>query len=116
NYQLELRVPSIFNTPSRISPSTFTLKQDGDFNVITYTNLQDQSVSAIFGNKQVFDLKLSYYLDNPTSQNALTQITLPPETPYQKVYYINLDPMPKNIKEDQDGNLIATYEIPANNS
>lgn len=116
NYQLELRVPSIFNTPSRISPSNFTLKQDGDFNVITYTNLQDQSVSAIFGNRQIFDLKLNYYLDNPTSQNALTQITLPPENPYQKVYYINLDPMPKNIKEDQDGNFIATYEIPANNS
>jgi hypothetical protein len=116
NYQLELRVPSIFNTPSRINPSNFVLKQDGDYNVITYSNLQDQSVSAIFGNQQVFDLKLNYYLDNPTSQNALTQITLPPETSYQKVYYINLDPMPNNIKEDKDGNFIATYEIPANNS
>lgn len=116
SYQLELRVPSIFDTPSRISPSTFTLKQDGDYNVITYNDLKDQSVSAIFGNKQVFDLKLNYYLDNPSSQNALTQITLPPETPYQKVYYLNLDPMPKDIKEDQDGNFIATYEIPANNS
>ncbi len=115
-YQLELRVPSIFDTPSRINPSTFTLKQDGDYNVITYNNLKDQSVSAIFGNKQLFDLKLNYYLNNPTSQNALTQITLPPETPYQKVHYINLDPMPKDIKEDQDGNFIATYEVPANNS
>jgi len=116
SYQLELRVPSIFDTPSRISPSTFTLKQDGDYNVISYSDLKDQSVSAIFGSKQIFDLKLNYYLDNPSSQNALTQITLPPETPYQKVYYLNLDPMPNNIKEDQDGNFIATYEIPANNS
>lgn len=116
NYQLELRVPSIFNTPSRINPSNFTLKQDGDYNVITYSDIKNQSVSAIFGNKQIFDLKLNYYLDNPTSQNALTQITLPPETPYQKIYYFNLDPMPQSIKEDRDGNFIATYEIPANNS
>jgi len=116
NYQLELRVPSIFATPSRISPDNFTLKQEADYNVITYDNLRDQSISAIFGNQQIFDLKLNYYLNNPTSQNALTQITLPPETPVQKVYYLNLDPMPKNIKEDQDGNFIATYEIPANNS
>ncbi len=116
NYQLELRVPSIFGNPSRINPSVFTIKQDGDYNVITYNDLKDQSVSAIFGNQQIFELKLNYYLSNPTSQNALTQITLPPETPYQKVFYINLDPMPKNIKEDQDGNFIATYEIPANNS
>lgn len=115
-YQLELRVPSIFDTPSRINPSDFSLKQDGDYNVITYNNLGTKSVSAIFGNKQLFDLKLNYYLDNPTSQNALTQITLPPETPYQKVHYFNLDPMPNNIKEDADGNFIATYEIPANNS
>lgn len=115
-YRLELRVPSIFDTPSRISPENFSLKQEGDYNVITYNDLKNQSVSAIFGNKQVFELKLNYYLDNPTSQNALTQITLPPETPYQKVHYFNLDPMPKDIKEDLDGNFIATYEIPANNS
>lgn len=116
NYQLELRVPSIFNTPSRINPSNFSLKQEGDYNIISYHDLKNQSVSAIFGNEQVFDLKLNYYLNNPTSQSALTQITLPPETPYQKVHYLNLDPLPKNIKEDADGNFIATYEIPANNS
>lgn len=116
SYKLDLKVPSIFDTPSRITPSDFTLKQDGDYNVISYANLGSRSISAIFGNKQVFDLKLNYYLNNPSSQSALTQITLPPETPYQQVHYINLDPMPENIKEDDDGNFIATYEIPANNS
>lgn len=116
NYQVELRVPSIFDTPSRISPSDFSLKQDGDYNVISYANLGEQAVSAIFGSKQLFDLKLNYYLHNPSSQNALTQITLPPETPHQKVHYLHLEPMPQEIKEDQDGNFIATYEIPANNS
>lgn len=116
NYQVELRVPSIFNTPSRINPSTFTLRQEGDYNVISYANLGEQSISAIFGHQQLFDLKLSYYLHNPTSQTALTQITLPPETPLQQVHYLSLEPPPKSIKEDADGNFIATYEVPANQS
>ena len=116
SYQLDLIVPNIFGNPSRISPSEFTLKEGSDFDTIHYDNLAGQAVSAIFGEAQVFDLKLNYYLENPNSQNALTQITLPPETPQQKIHYHNLDPLPKNIKSDADGNFIATYEVPANNS
>ncbi len=115
-YQLNLLVPNIFGPVSRISPSDFTVKKTGDFDTFHYENLQGEAVSAIFGDKQVFDLKLSYYLNNPNSQNALTQITLPPETPNQRVHYHQLDPLPKSIKVDADGNFIATYEVPANNS
>ena len=116
SYKLELIVPSIFGSPSRINPSDFKLQEGTDFNTITYDNLQGKAISAIFGNKQIFDLNINYYLENPTSQNALTQITLPPETPFQKIYYHTLDPLPKEVKEDQDGNFIATYELSANNS
>jgi transglutaminase-like putative cysteine protease len=116
NYQLKLIVPNIFGTPSRINPTNFTLQEGSDYNTITYNDLQGNAVSAIFGDKQIFDLQINYYLENPTSQNALTQITLPPETPFQRIFYHNLEPLPKEIKEDQDGNFIATYEIPANNS
>lgn len=116
SYRLTLRVPSIFGNPSRINPSQFTLTQDGDYNVITYNNLSAQAVSAIFGEQQIFTLRLSYYLENPSSQTALSQITLPPETPEQQVYYQSLEPRPQSIKEDSDGNYIATYEIPANSA
>ena len=116
SYQLKLIVPSIFGSPSRINPSDFTLQEGSDFNTIIYNNLQGAAISAIFGNEQVFDLNVNYHLENPTSQNALTQITLPPETPFQKIHYHTLDPLPKSVKEDQDGNFIATYELSANNS
>lgn len=115
-YQLNLLVPNIFGPVSRISPSEFTIKKTGDFDTFHYDNLDGQAVSAIFGDKQIFDLKLSYYLNNPNNQNSLSQITLPPETPNQRVYYHSLDPMPNSIKVDADGNFIATYEVPANNS
>lgn len=116
NYQLTLKVPSIFGNPTRINPSKFTLSQEGDYNVITYNSLTEQAISAIFGNQQVYALKLNYYLENPSSQGALSQITLPPETSKQEVYYESLIPQPQNIKEDGDGNYIATYEIPANSN
>ena len=115
-YQLNLLVPNIFGPVSRISPSEFTVKKTGDFDTFHYDNLNGQAVSAIFGDKQVFDLRLSYYLNNPNNQNSLSQITLPPETPNQRVHYHSLDPMPNSIKVDADGNFIATYEVPANNS
>ena len=115
-YQLDLLVPNIFGPVSRINPSDFTFKQGGDFDTFHYENLQGQAISAIFGDKQIFDLKLTYHLTNPNSQSILSQITLPPETPNQKVFYYQLDPLPKTIKVDQDGNFIATYEVPANNN
>ncbi len=113
SYKVTLRVPSIFGNPTRINPTNFTLKQDGDFNVIEYSQLAEQAVSAFFGSEQIFDLKLSYHLENPSSQAALSQITLPPDLPNQEVYYFSLNPEPQSIKTDADGNYIATYEIPA---
>ena len=116
DYQLDLVVPNIFGTASRIKPETFTLSQSNDFDTYRYQNLAGQAVSAIFGDNQVFDLKLNYILNNPSNQTSLNQITLPPETSKQKVHYHQLDPLPENIKIDEDGNFIATYAIPANNS
>jgi transglutaminase-like putative cysteine protease len=115
-YQLNLLVPNIFGPVSRISPSDFTVSKGSDFDTFNYNNLQGQAVSAIFGDKQIFDLRLSYHLNNPNNQNALTQITLPPETPNQRIHYHSLNPLPKSMKVDADGNFIATYEVPANNS
>lgn len=115
-YQLDLLVPNIFGPVSRINPSNFTLKQAGDFDTFHYESLQGQGISAIFGKQQLFDLRLTYYLDNPNNQNALSQVTLPPETANQKVFYHQLDPLPQTIKVDADGNFIATYEVLANNT
>lgn len=115
-YQLDLLVPNIFGPVSRINPSNFTLKQGSDFDTFHYESLQGQGISAIFGKQQLFDLRLSYYLDNPNNQNALSQVTLPPETPNQKVFYHQLDPLPQTIKVDADGNFIATYEVSANST
>ena len=114
-HQVLLVTPVIFGHPSRINPENYTIKQDGQNFILTYESLGEKGVSAIFGSEQIFNLNIRYHLNNPNSQPAITQVSLPPDTPYQKVFYHQLEPRPQEIDIDLDGNWIATYYLPANN-
>lgn len=113
--QVILKTPIIFGYPSRINPDNYSIKQEGEHFALTYNNLGDKGVSAIFGSEQIFELQVRYHLNNPGSQPAITQVSLPPDTPYQKIFYQELEPKPQEIETDADGNWIATYFLPANN-
>lgn len=71
----------------------------------------NQKIYLIFGNYQLFDFKFKYFLENTTSQNKNFTVTLPPETDSQKITYRTIEPNPKNIVIDPDGNYLATYEL-----
>ncbi len=114
-HKVSLVTPLMFGHPSRIKPDNYTIKQDGQNFVLTYENLNKEGVSAIYGSQQIYNLNIKYHLNNPNSQPAVTQVSLPPDTPYQKIYYQQLEPRPEEIKVDSDGNWIATYNLPANN-
>ncbi len=113
-HQVKLVTPSQFGEPARITPENYQLTQDEQNIIITYDQIQGRGVSAIFGFQQIFNLNLRYHLNNPNNQTAITQVSLPPDTPYQKVNYHQLQPRPQQIKIDEDGNWIATYQLPAN--
>lgn len=112
--QIILKTPIIFGHPSRINPSNNEIKQEDQHFVLTYTDLGEKGISAIFGSEQIFELQIRYHLNNPGSQPAITQVSLPPDTPYQKIFYQELEPKPQTIEADVDGNWIATYFLPAN--
>lgn len=113
DYKVDLRVPEKFGQPARVNPPSSNTYQANGFTVLEFDNIQDNGVTAIFGEKQVYDLTLRYHLDNPTNSAGVAQIALPPDTGYQKVQYINLEPRPKLIEKDKDGNWIATFEVAA---
>jgi len=113
SYKVELRVPERFGQPARVNPpADLTAVKDGS-TVLEFNNLGERGVTALFGVKQIFDYTLRYHLENPTTSTGLAQIALPPDTSYQKVQYLSLEPRPKDLKQDADGNWIATYEISA---
>lgn len=113
NYQVELRVPERFGQPARVNPPPDGINVANGFTTLLFTKIGDYGVTALFGEKQIYDFNLSYHLENPTTSVGLAQVALPPDTAYQKVQYLSLEPKPKEIERDIDGNWIATYEVSA---
>lgn len=113
SYNVNIFVPTSFGKEAYISPNPEKTSQQRTFLVYTYVqkDLAKSGVTAGFGNFQVFSFVLNYHLENPLAINSSTQIAIPPDTAYQKMYYSSLTPTPFNISVDPDGNWIATYEL-----
>jgi transglutaminase-like putative cysteine protease len=113
-YEVKLITPRSFGSPTRSTPDTFALDDSSTALLITtFFPREGEGVTALFGTEQIFNLKLKYHLQNTGPNPGIAQIALPPDTPYQKVFYQQLEPRPQAIEKDSDGNWIATYEIPS---
>jgi transglutaminase-like putative cysteine protease len=113
SYQITINTPLQFGSPSLVNPKPTTLQQNNETFTSIFENIKDQSIIAIFGDTQVFDVSLTYHLQNNTGSRGIAQIALPPDTSFQKVHYSVLDPEPLTIDRDEDGNWLATYKLAA---
>jgi len=112
SYDVSITTPSEFDLPTRVTPADFETQDNGG-SITTYFSPQNgESVTALFGQQQIFDLKLRYHLENDSTNTGLAQIALPPDTAFQKINYQTLEPQPVSLEVDGDGNWIATYEVP----
>lgn len=114
-YNLKLQIPEKFGQEAYISPAPRQRSNSNGFLVYDFNkkDVEKTGIVAGFGAFQVFSFNLSYHLENPLSKKATTEITLPPDTAYQKVYYENITPRPNNMYVDSDGNWIAEYTLDA---
>lgn len=97
---------SFSSTPLKFESSTSK-------NQIVIDSQQRDKILIIFGNYQLFDFKLNYYLKNNHNQQVTTEIAIIPDTHSQGVYYRQIEPAPENIKIDRDGNWLAQYTLKA---
>ena len=113
DYNATVYVPTSFGFESYISPDPITKNENKDYRIYTFSKdlIKDSPIQAGFGKFQIFNFKLNYHLENPLNEFAETTIPLPPDTSFQKVYYETIDPLPKDIKRDPDGNWLATYKL-----
>ncbi len=81
---------------------------NGDF--WTKTELA-HGITAAYGQQQVYEFTLSYFLANPRYNAQDLSITLPPDTSFQSVSIRSLEPLPNKLSVDPDGNWIATYAM-----
>ncbi|GIK83610.1 MAG: hypothetical protein BroJett025_02320 [Patescibacteria group bacterium] len=108
-----LYTPVFFSLPVRVTPTPTSSEFVQTEAKIVFDLPKGEPISAIFGTEQNYKMTLRYHLENPSSSPAIAQIALPPDTQYQKLHYHDLDPLPEEIKQDADGNWIASYKIPA---
>ncbi len=64
-----------------------------------------------FGESQLFDFDLTYYLSNPSTQAVHQSIPLPPDTNSQTIIFKQIEPRPLLISLDPDGNYLADYRL-----
>ncbi|MEK7504371.1 MAG: transglutaminase-like domain-containing protein, partial [Patescibacteria group bacterium] len=102
SYRIILEVPKNFGRLAFVNPN---LSHIAD-NIYTFAapNIKKSGLVAIFGDFQTLGFNLKYRLDKPG------EIALPPDTSYQRVIYTKIDPKPRNISVDSDGNWLAEYD------
>ncbi|MFC1711589.1 transglutaminase family protein [Patescibacteria group bacterium] len=115
DYQVNLSIPKAFENPVFILPSPTSISSTNSYTNYFFNKqkLLNQSITAAFGNFQVFNFTLFYHLTNKNPTKVSYEVVFPPDTPYQKVLYQSIIPAPENINIDQDGNWIATYVVNA---
>jgi hypothetical protein len=111
SYNISLIVPASFGKEAYISPDPKSINT-GE-NTINYSfdkvSIQKTGITAGFGKFQVFSFSLNYHLENPLNKTASTEIAIPPDTAFQKIYYDSINPAPEEVYLDEDGNWLALY-------
>jgi hypothetical protein len=113
SYQVILLVPDSLGQEAYVSPEPVSSSDSGGFKSYSFSRdkINSTGVTAGFGQFQVFSFNLSYHLENPLAINSQTEIALPPDTAFQKVYFSKIDPKPTDVRIDEDGNWLAVYKL-----
>jgi hypothetical protein len=115
-YNVKVYVPSSFGPKMFFSPSPVIEKAENQSNVyyLTKETFKGSGVSAAFGTAQVFNFKIKYQLENTLIFPLNFDVALPPDIEnYQQISYTGINPKPKRIRIDADGNPIATFQVKA---
>jgi len=111
NYEAEISIPKSYGKKSYISPNPTkeTDKYSKSIYLFNKSLLSSSAIAAAFGDFQVFNFILNYHLENPLSKIGETEIVLPPDTSFQRIYYEDISPKPLELRVDEDGNWLAKY-------
>lgn len=99
------------HTPDSFGPAAYMVPEPTVLYKWSKEALINGGVSAAFGTQQVFDVNLSYYLENTQATPILTEIALPPSSNFQFTSIQSLQPQPETITIDADGNWLARYKL-----
>ena len=106
DYKVTVHIPLSQNKKISISkPHPDTISGDQ----IIWNDPKNKTIYAVFGSYQMYKTILRYHLNNPNYTKVYTDIALPPDTLYQKIYINSIIPKPDKTFLDEDGNYIGRY-------
>lgn len=121
----EIHIPGIQNDES-LGEYTVSLQTPTSFPANAYMTplpaagsrwTKDQlihgGISAAYGEFQSYVANLTYTLENDSLSPKLTSVVIPADNAYQTISVDSINPKPKEMKKDEDGNWIATFELSA---
>jgi len=86
SYSVTFKVPKSFGNPTYISPKP---KSNNSWGL---ENMVKGGINVVYGQAQYFRLDLTYYLENTSFVESLKEISLPPETAFQNISIVNINP------------------------
>lgn len=107
-YNVSLTVPEGFGKPAFIKPNKAL--EDGRL-IWTKDEIYKGGTVVAFGEFQIYNFNLKYHLKNPRLYPVQTEIALPPQTNYQKILIKEINPKPLNVRIDEDGNWLASFQL-----
>ena len=114
SYKRTVILPSGTSQPSVTIPRPSSVNSDDSRIILNYLGFPSDNISILIGDSLTYKLELAYFISNPTSSLVDTEIALPPDTEYQSVLLNSIEPSPKVINTDQDGNWLAVYSLKPN--
>jgi transglutaminase-like putative cysteine protease len=110
-YSVIVVVPQQFGEPAWVRPEQYTLDKLPDVQIVRFTDVAKSGVSILFGQQQTYNVSLRYHVNNPSQNTGIVEVALPPDTPWQQVWYESLSPKPESVRADADGNWIAQFKL-----
>jgi transglutaminase-like putative cysteine protease len=114
SYRLKLSVPKDFGKLLYSHPAPKSTSTGSRYRLFSYTKeeLSQGPPRLAFGSEQLYHLKLTYYLENPSLGVAYTEIAFPADiVRAQQVILDEVSPLPSSIRVDADGNYLARYDL-----
>jgi len=113
---ITLKVPISFG---KLAYSSISVNPqiEGNYQLIQIPQrLASKNISFAFGQTQLFNFTINYFLSNDQDQAQILSIPILPDTATQDVIFTTIDPKPQNITIDDDGNFLAQYKLDAHQS
>lgn len=111
SFNVEVKTPESFGNPTIIKPKINYSNPSKGSITFTKNELGNSGISIAYGDFQTYQFNLKYHITNKDVFPETTEIAIPSDNSYQKISIDKIDPRPKDVIIDQDGNWLARYKL-----